>query len=1217
MVSSGVKNLRIAQKKLKKLQRAKAELAIRAKRDKSKKETIYGEDEASLKKINDEYMQLKREGLISNLARMQDLKFQEKVIKKEMNKILLAKLKIEKSSIRSNLIARQEELELKSISQSAKRYKKKILIYVRDNIDPDKIIFATSIKSFIKFVNHMGIDEKTKKQKLPTVRYYSHETIENGITVFNNRIKSYRLTFWIKKEYSDEMFSLIEKLFIEWGHPELAPRTLMQNYMEDKDKRDFNNNTTDNFVKKNGFYLKNGLMVDHDQKHTFRQTNSGRYKSKVMIYMLRKNETNKKTKYTGTLADFMNETPVLNEDGSVSLHLSSTHYEEIKNADMVFKYAKFTIDAPDITEMLYGKLDKKPKKIFNKSKNLTQESSLPKLVFDKNARYGGQIVKLYNAIGRNDCFWNCLSYFLEKEATQTGLVDEQNIINHLNSLNINYRIYNLLADKTLTRIAGKMLNSSKSFDILLDNSHVQIVEDIPLVIKKAKFVKKKVDWEVDYDFETQEISCILFPVLICCEISDHKTKETLHKLKFENSSPIYDYERKELIETPDCAKKFLTYLNYSEKMCVIRGHNNNKFDDILLIQELTIHPELYGKLYVKYAKGRVLTLQNDFIAGTLDTINYFPGSLKKCMEKYIMPSDGILKNYNKELLETNIDNYLIVERKIALREAELGKHGDIDPTIINKRPFTPSEYKLYVSYCEQDVACVRRLYRYLENMIKRNFKDIITERKKIPFKNDIDKLNNSIICDRLNYYIKTDFMDWENYFIGTTGSLAKYVCNILCGKTPDRTDTYAIYKYIKQNVVGGRTQIYERGYAEDLVSIDLNSLYATVQKFGTYPSGSPTYTTKYIPDKLGKYRVKFIDQSHLKYKGMAAKNEKTGVLDWNLPTIGEYGVTSIDIKQFDWAGIKYEIIDGYYYKNDCKYFEPYMDVMYKFKQFPKNAGEKEFSKLMLTSIYGKSLENIHLDNEGISNLISEDNKYEIIGDIKLNDSVSYYRGKLRTEWLDKNWKKCQKKYSIIGCFVLAYSRALMFQYIHNCELLGIKLYCQDTDSLWIKSSDFEKFKTIKPDYNLLFGVPDIGDTSVEGALGGYKNEIEKMPNNECAFLNKKTYLCIKKDSYEEKINKDVNCKFAFKGVSMLAKDTEFSTKIVDNKFVDFKKFVYIKDLVEFYSSIYNGEPTCVNCFQMKKHKVLCTGDKGHEDISYSRISSSIVPKKFNVIKHKL
>ena len=216
----------------------------------------------------------------------------------------------------------------------------------------------------------------------------------------------------------------------------------------------------------------------------------------------------------------------------------------------------------------------------------------------------------------------------------------------------------------------------------------------------------------------------------------------------------------------------------------------------------------------------------------------------------------------------------------------------------------------------------------------------------------------------------------------------------------------------------------------------------------------------YILEVNVKYPRKLHDlHSDLPFLPKRMKIDKCKKLVCNLRNKKKYVVHIRSLKQALNHGLKLKKVHRIIEFNQEAWLKPYIDMNTELRKIAKNDFEKDFSKLMNSALFGKTMENVrkHRDIKLVktdkkrSKLVSEPN-YHTINCISENVSIIEMR---RT-------KVKMNKPIYIGLSILEISKLLMYEfwydYMNPKYDDNIKLCYMDTDSfiMNIKTEDFYK-----------------------------------------------------------------------------------------------------------------------------------------------------------------
>jgi hypothetical protein len=182
-------------------------------------------------------------------------------------------------------------------------------------------------------------------------------------------------------------------------------------------------------------------------------------------------------------------------------------------------------------------------------------------------------------------------------------------------------------------------------------------------------------------------------------------------------------------------------------------------------------------------------------------------------------------------------------------------------------------------------------------------------------------------------------------------------------------------------------------------------------------------------------------------------------IEWNLLP-GEGVFTSVDIQNAIDAGYQVEFQNKcLVYEKSDKVFGSYVDKFYKLKETAEredNKVKRSVAKLMLNSLYGKTLQKAIFNTTTIINDVFEFNKFVLEHD--LTDYSILNENKMIVSGTTKNKDEMIRKPCQLGAFVTAYSRKFMlfFMKVIDPTLKSFMFTYTDTDSLHIKADGYRK-----------------------------------------------------------------------------------------------------------------------------------------------------------------
>ena len=363
---------------------------------------------------------------------------------------------------------------------------------------------------------------------------------------------------------------------------------------------------------------------------------------------------------------------------------------------------------------------------------------------------------------------------------------------------------------------------------------------------------------------------------------------------------------------------------------------------------------------------------------------------------------------------------------------------------------------------------------------------------------------------------------------------------------------YDIDKDLRKSYRGGFTYlnpIYKEKDVENIVNLDVNSLYPSVMYEKPLPFGEPVFFEgKYEDDKIYPLYIQMITCSfeikENKIPTIQIKNNKSFFRSNEYLTSSNNEIvclvlTNIDLQLFleHYNVYDLEYVSGWKFKCIKGIFTEYIDKWIKRKNeatLSGNKGQRTLAKLMLNALYGKFATSLDVQS-----------KIPYLGE----DEIIQY------EMSEKERK--DGIYLPIGSFITAYAREKTIRTSQAIKEYSINKYGQD---MYIYS-DTDSIKTLLP-IEELEQFCEIDDIK----LGAWKNEgiatrgkwvrqkcyLEEI-NGEieitCAGMPKSCYKYVKWDEF--KTGFTCSGKLTFKhvkgGVNLI--DTEFTIK--EEKFISF------------------------------------------------------------------
>jgi hypothetical protein len=313
------------------------------------------------------------------------------------------------------------------------------------------------------------------------------------------------------------------------------------------------------------------------------------------------------------------------------------------------------------------------------------------------------------------------------------------------------------------------------------------------------------------------------------------------------------------------------------------------------------------------------------------------------------------------------------------------------------------------------------------------------------------------------------------------------------------------------DVMAGRKKYSDVEYF--IHDLDVNSLYPfSMSK--NMPIGEPTTWDRSTPvprENMGIYFIRYRPNKSL-YTAILPSHKHDGGLVWSLED-GEGWYTSVDINNALKYGYEVDYVAGHYWTKCGPVFKDYIDYLYKSKDVEKqkkyipnggySASLYSQFKLLLNGLWGKTsqrpitrvTQNLR-DVDKIVDFFNAHSELSFTSIGKHDGDVNFW---VQGEVEDTTSKIT--KPSHIACFVLAYSRQKMLEYMDHIDpgLTSASYTYTDTDSIFTKVTP-ENRQSIES----LFG-SDIGlinSDLCDPQTGGKNGRVIKM-----IVVAPKTYFC--------------------------------------------------------------------------------------------------------------
>lgn len=314
----------------------------------------------------------------------------------------------------------------------------------------------------------------------------------------------------------------------------------------------------------------------------------------------------------------------------------------------------------------------------------------------------------------------------------------------------------------------------------------------------------------------------------------------------------------------------------------------------------------------------------------------------------------------------------------------------------------------------------------------------------------IYNIRDSYITYKATKFLQDGFNDLGSNLKVTVSSTAMDLYRRVYFKGVWYKPKKANIEYLHNGYYGGRTEIFKRGFIENVNYYDFNSLYPSVMQ-GIYPDPNSR-----------KYSSCIKESTIMQYEGLAKVTVKAPKM--YIPYLPHKLNTKDSIKLVfptgKWTGyytffeirkalsLGYKIIkyhNAYIYFRNCSPFKDYVDKLYGLRMYYKSINDPReiIIKLMLNSLYGKFAQ-----KTDYREFILHESKVTLE---MIEESLTTKRS---NEFfiLRKPYKKIPYFVNpILSIYTTAYARDKLFNVLNNNVL-----YC-DTDSIFTPSEmDFSK-----------------------------------------------------------------------------------------------------------------------------------------------------------------
>ena len=162
--------------------------------------------------------------------------------------------------------------------------------------------------------------------------------------------------------------------------------------------------------------------------------------------------------------------------------------------------------------------------------------------------------------------------------------------------------------------------------------------------------------------------------------------------------------------------------------------------------------------------------------------------------------------------------------------------------------------------------------------------------------------------------------------------------------------TPLVEEFTRKAYYGGLTFLTSHAPQQDIVSLDVNSMYPWAMRSHGVPDGTATETTKYRAGLPGYYHVSVVCPNHLPF-GVLAFRSTAGVV-WAKGAF-ETWITSVELAYALQLGYKVEIIKGLVFDGIIHPHAAFVDKCETLRTLYKNQPAETAVKLMQNGLYGK------------------------------------------------------------------------------------------------------------------------------------------------------------------------------------------------------------------------------------------------------------------------
>jgi hypothetical protein len=344
-----------------------------------------------------------------------------------------------------------------------------------------------------------------------------------------------------------------------------------------------------------------------------------------------------------------------------------------------------------------------------------------------------------------------------------------------------------------------------------------------------------------------------------------------------------------------------------------------------------------------------------------------------------------------------------------------------------QKPENKFRLDIYIEYCEVDCVALSQVWTGYEQGMSKIIKDL---------------------------RIGDDMRAVASYT--TLPGLAKAIWSASCKQSGVDKMTSVLtgedWDLIRSSVVGGMSHVNHYGtfIDQEVIAIDIVSLYPTQMIHQMYPCGDVIQTPEFVPGKMGVYRLTDVTFTKDHKPHCFPRRAAGETHDWANKFVGETTATTVDMENITAEGGHFKCHGGIYWTDTYNPFDcvrSFMDIKDQQDKY-KNTGDKKYNgavraaaKLLANSLSGKL---------GEKRYVGDVKDVRQCKDRELTDgSVKIVKMK-NGQTLAKKQKATATLSPVhLNAFILAYSRRDLFAYMDQLEGGRLNMICGETDSLYL------------------------------------------------------------------------------------------------------------------------------------------------------------------------